>query len=155
MPFPSAAMTGRGVFLEIGLGTNADPELDTYERFAELKSISGIWNETRQFDEVTNQDTPAGAQEFKPAINAIGQLSITCNFLPTHPTHDHLTGARKDQTDGTLRNWRVGYGPPYTTSGVVFSAYVASFPIDLPLDGPVEATITLQQSGPTIPVAIP
>lgn len=154
MPFPSAAMTGRGVQLEIGLGTNVDPELDTYERFAELKAISTVYPETRQFDEVTNQDTPEGSQEFKPAINAVGQLQVTCNFLPTHPTHDHLTGARKDQKDGVLRNWRVRYGPPYMTDGVVFSAYVVSIPIDLPLDGPVESTMTLQQSGPTIPVAI-
>ena len=145
MPFPSASAFGRGFRLEIGRG---DGPPETFDPFAEVRDFDELWPQTRNFENVTSQDTPGGTEAWKPAVLQTGEMTFECNFLPSHPTHDPASGARADLLNGTRRNFRAIYPPPYQDRRAEFSAYVARFPVAIPVDGVMRGRITLRLDGP-------
>lgn len=152
MPFPSAAVFGRGFQLLIGDG--ATPT-EGFDLFAEVGDFNEFDTRTREFEDVTNQESPGGSDEVKPAILRGGEMTFACNFIPTHPTHDHTTGARADLVSGVLRNWRAVLPPGSGNIRADFAAYVQRFPFAIPVSGILKGSITLRLSGPITYQVVP
>lgn len=151
MPYPSAAAFGRGFILEAGDG--GSPE--GFDQIAEVRDFDELWPQTREFEPVTSQDTPGGVEEVKPAVLRTGEMTFEVNFLPTHATHDPSTGLRADFLAGTRRNFRAIYPAPYASRRVEFAAYVARFPVAIPVDGVMRGRVTLRLDGVMTEVANP
>lgn len=129
------------------LGDGADPEVFTV--VAELKSIPIPQAERPRID-VSTHDNAAFTREYVPNLSDLPALSFEINWLPRHPTHDHLTGLNSLQITGNEANFkvrlndRVGTG----TDRVVlsFPATVPSFSPAAPVDNVYTATVQLQPS---------
>lgn len=152
MPYPSAAAFGRGFILQAGDGGSPT---EGFDPIAEVRDFDELWPQTRDFEPVTSQDTPGGVEEVKPAVLRTGEMTFEVNFLPTHPTHDPTTGLRADFLNGTRRNFRAIYPPPYNTRRVEFAAYVARYPVAIPVDGIMRGRVVLRLDGVMSEVANP
>lgn len=154
MPFPSQGVDGRGTVLDIGQGLDV-PIDDTYDQIAEQVEFSDLIPGVVEMDDRTNQDTPSGTSDFRPGIERNGQITLSANFIPNHPTHDGTSGLQKAKRDRILTNFRARWGPPHVGQGIVFQAYVVSTTVAGSIEGGVRMSVVLQQVGPETVVAIP
>ena len=154
MPFPSQGADGRGTVLDIGQGLSG-PTDDTYDQIAEQVEIGDIYPGVTEMDDRTNQDTPGGTTDFRPGITRNGPITLSCNFIPDHPTHDGITGFRKAQRDRILTNFRLRWGPPHVGEALVFQAFIVSAPVSGGIEGGMRVQLTLQQVGLETEITVP
>ena len=137
----TSAISSWGTVLRVGDG--GGPEVFT--TIAELKDISGP-GKALGTTEVTTHASPGRAREFISTLVDNGEVSFTVNFLITNATHDWLTGLMGDLDDGTRRNFQLQF-PDAGTTTAAFAAFVTQFNPSEPVDGALEAEITLKLTG--------
>ncbi len=136
-----------GTLLQLGDG--GAPE--AFTTIAEVLDIGGpaLSHDT---EEVTNHSSPNGWEEFITTIGRSGEVTFPINFIPTHATHDEVTGLVQLAYTGALKNWRLVLSS--TTKRWAFAAMVTSFEGDSPVVGKQGASLTLKISGrPTLEAA--
>ena len=112
-----------------------------------LKDISGP-GFSRDTHDASTQTTDWA--EVIPGLKQPGEVTFGINFVPTDPSHDPSTGLIKDFVDGTLRNFRLIFPDPGTTTWQ-FAAYVTNFEPDAPVDGVLTASVTISINGDPAP----
>jgi hypothetical protein len=134
---------GLGTLLKIGDG--AEPEVFT--AIAEVKDITGP-GLTREFAEVTHQQSSGGYREYKPTFKNSGDVTFKCNFLPDDEIQGFsTTGLLKNSEDGTLRNFELLF-PDSGATKAAFAAYVANIQPTAPVGSALELNVTLRSTGP-------
>lgn len=139
----TAAILGRGLVFRSGDG--ATPT-EVFATIAEVRDVGNLYPQSLQFEDVTNQDSPAFADEVLPALVQSGETTLEVNYLPGNATQDHVAGVRKDFEDRTLRNYQVRL-PGSDALRLAFAAYVTQFPVAVPVQGVMRGNITLRVSG--------
>lgn len=137
----SEAVAAYGTLLQMGDG--GAPE--NFTTIAEVKDIQGP-GLTRNTIDVTNHSSANGFEEFVLGIKRSDELTFTVNFVPTNPTHDESTGLWAEYVNGTRTNYRLVF--PSALGQLEFAAYVTGINPSAPVDGALEAEITLKISGP-------
>ena len=137
----TSAISSFGAILRVGDGGGTE----VFTAIAELKDLSGP-NKALATQEATTHASPGKAREFISTLVDNGEVSATLNFLITNATHDWLTGLMGDLDDGTRRNFQLQF-PDAGTTTAAFSAFVTQFNPSAPVDGILEAEITLKLTG--------
>ena len=133
-----------GTLLQLGDG--GAPE--AFTTVAEVGDISGpaLSHDT---EEVTNHSSPNGWEEFIATIGRSGEVTFPINFIPTHATHDEITGLVQLAYTGVMKNWRIVLSA--TGRRWAFAAMVTNFEGDSAVVGKQGASLTLKISGrPTL-----
>ncbi len=135
-----------GTLLKIGDGVVGT---ESFATIAKVRDISGP-QLSLDTDEVTNQDSPGGWEEFVATILRTGQVTFDLVFIPTEETHDPQTGLIADMKNRVLRNFQLVF-PDSTSTTWAFSAYVVQFQPSAPVQGHLSASVALKISGmPTL-----
>ena len=79
----------------------ADDGAGNYTAIAEVVDITGP-DQSRDTIDVTHMQSPNGYQEFIPSFKDGGNVTLTLNFLPFHPTQDDQTGIIADYINDVL-----------------------------------------------------
>ena len=128
------------------LGDAGSPE--AFTTIAEVRDISGpaLSHDT---EDVTNHSSPNAWEEFITTIGRSGEVTFPINFIPTHATHDEVSGLVSLAYSGALRNWRLVLSS--TGRRWAFSAMVTNFEGNSAVVGAQSADLTLKISGrPTL-----
>lgn len=83
-------------------------------------------------------------EQFTVGIRRKGELTFSVFWLPTDPTHDHLTGLQQAWEDGSRDIWRVTYPDGRQW---LFSGYVTNIGPAAPVDDALTADITVRPTG--------
>jgi predicted secreted protein len=95
--------------------------------------------------ETTHHDTPDGFTTFISGLKTTNSIEMVVNWKPTETSHQILYN---DWIDGCNRNWRmVVMNNDITIATFEFTAFVASFTPETPIDGRAVANVTLKTSG--------
>jgi predicted secreted protein len=142
---PSGAIPAFGTFLKIGDG--GGPE--TFTTVAEVKSITGP-QLAAKIDDVTNHSTGTPWREKLATLLDGGTISFDMNFIPTNATQSHTSGLLRDFENRTKRNFKLVLPDGGATTWAI-TAYVQDFKILAPVDGVLNAQMTLAVTGqPTL-----
>jgi len=111
---------------------------------AELGDIALPELSRNEFDATTqNEDIDS----YVLGVLRRGAVTIGMNFIPTDPTHDHLTGLMSDIKANSMKGWRFTV-PTATTPWVwICSGQVQKVGVKAPVDGKMAADVTLRLSG--------
>ena len=134
-------MAGRDGFgTELRRGDGADPEV--FEPIGNVGTFSGPNSERETYD-VTAHDSPSNFREFIGGLIDGGEVSVECHYDPDK--HDDIYGDFKNPDP-------INYEMESPVGEVwAFSALLTGFEREMPVDGQMAATLTLQVSGePTI-----
>jgi hypothetical protein len=133
---PPQAISAQGTLVAIDRGNTG-----TFVTIAELRNITP-WPVSRNPIETTSHNE--AEESFVMGIRRKGEMQITIGYVPSLGTHDHLTGLMKSIIDGSLDRYRVTYpnGSVWLTSG-----YTQNIGPTAPVDGGLEATITIRPTG--------
>lgn len=112
----------------------------TFTTIAEVKDIGGPTRRTN-FEDATSYDSVA-FNEFVATLTDPGSVSFSI-FYKTAATQQLLL---TDQEGNTLRNYQL-YLPTATPQTWSFAAYVESFELNLPVNGLMQASISLRVAG--------
>lgn len=136
----SDARLGYGTKLLMGDAT-APPN----ENFAELGEIvEGPDDEDSvELVEVTNHQSPNRRREYIGALIDGGEITITCNYIPDHPTHDRSTGVRAFL--GQTRNFRIE--EPGNPEGEQWPCVIMNVSRSRPVAGAMQMSVTLKKAG--------
>ena len=141
----SNAISAFGTLLKIGDG--GAPE--SFTTIAEVKDIGGPKLKSNTA-EVTNHSSTDGWLEKIGTILEAGQVTFKINFVPTATTHSFSTGLIKDFVARTKRNFKLVF-PDTGATTWSFTAIVTGFEPSEPVNGPLEADVTLDITGkPTL-----
>ena len=136
------ARAGRGAEFRLGNGeTN-----ETFTKVAMVRDIRNILPERLVMVDATTQDTPEFAQEKKPIDVEVGQIEVDVYWDPEDSTHDEVEGLRADQEERVERNFQIKI--PKSPKRIDFAGYVVAMSPSMPLKGLMEATITIDPTGP-------
>lgn len=143
------AQLGIGTLLQYG-DNAASPE--SFTTLAEVVGDIPL-AVTREFLDVTNQDSPNQSREYIAGLNDVDEFSIECNLAGNggtgdaghHPSHD---AALALQEAGGARTWRVletlvGGG----TREWRFEAIVSGYSLNFPVAGQKTISFTFRISG--------
>lgn len=92
--------------------------------------------------ETTTHNDPE--EQFVVGIRRKGELSFSMFFIPTNPTHDHLTGLIWSWKNGFRDVWRITYPDG---SQWLFSGYVTNVGPAAPVDDALTADVTIRPTG--------
>jgi hypothetical protein len=138
-----AGLAGKGTSLWVGDG--ASPEVFT--KIGKVKSISGP-NFSVQFVDSTTHDTTGNFKETAAVLCEAGDLSFATNYDPSDPTLAPATGLYDAMQNLERKNYQLRFPPSDAAeTQMSFAAYVASHPMSFPVDGIVEANISLKIDG--------
>ena len=141
----SNAISSFGTLLKIGDGAGTE----VFTTIAEVLDIDGP-TLTQDTVEVTSQTATARYKEYIVTLKDGGEVTFDVNYITDDSTHDASTGLIKDYNDGTLRNFQVIFSDSGTTTWAI-SAYIVNFGPTMPVNGALNASITLKVSGqPTL-----
>ncbi len=130
-----------GTLLQIGDG--ATPE--NFTTVAQVRDITGPGFAVGTKD--VTADTSAGAWREKVAtLKDGGQVRCTITWDPPAATHDATTGILADMWARTLRNWHLVF-PDAGAAYFAFAAFIVAFEPASPVDGSLDASVTLELSG--------
>jgi predicted secreted protein len=142
---PSNAIPAFGTFLKIGDG--GGPE--SFTTIAEVKSITGP-TMSAKIDDVTTHSTGTPWREKLATLLDGGTLTFALNFIPTDATQSFSSGLLRDFANRTKRNFKLVF-PNGAATTWAFAAFVADFKMNAPVDGVLDANLTLNVSGqPTL-----
>ncbi len=140
------ALNAFGTLLKIGDGATPTENFST---IAEVKDIGGPKLKLNTAD-VTSHSSTDGWKEVIGTILEAGEVSAKINFIPTNSTHSYSTGLIKDMLARTKRNFKIVFPDAGSTTWLL-PALVTGFEPSEPVDGVLEADITLTISGkPTL-----
>jgi len=74
-----------------------------------------------------------------------GEVTFPMNFIPTDPTHDHLTGLYKSVIDHQVDGWQLEF--PDGTDWL-FSGGISNIAPTAPVDGRLSANVSIRPTGP-------
>jgi hypothetical protein len=141
----SNAIASFGTLLKIGDG--GGPE--NFTTIAEVKDIGGPSLELAA-EEVTSHGSPGGWREFVGTLLSAGEVTFDLNFVPTEATHNPSTGLIADMKNRVKRNFKLVF-PNAGATTWSFAALVTKFEPGEPVEGSLNAAVTLQVSGqPTL-----
>lgn len=121
-----------------GSGTGS-PE--NFQMIPEVKTFSGPGGSADIRDRTTLEST---AKEKHIGLPDEGQLTLNLLYVPGDAVH---AGLRADRANRTLRNFRIEFNDDDDTKWS-FAAYVSGFQVQGGTGADVEATVTLEISGP-------
>ena len=131
-----------GTLLRIGDGGGTE----VFTTIAEVSSIKGI-SPKLSTENVTAHDTGPWEQKIATLIDA-GQVSFDLNYN-NHATQGPTGGLYNDMVNRTLRNFQLVI-PTTVAKTISFSAYVTEYPFELPTDGAIKVSCSLEISGQPI-----
>ncbi len=141
---PSSAFWAYGSTLQLGDG--ATPEVFT--SIAEVLELTPPQMSRDEID-VTSHASADGYREFIGGLRDGGDVSVTCNWLPTNTTQDSTTGVLSTFNDNENHNWKIIL--PNTLATVAFTGFVMDFSPDTPLEEQGKVEFTIKVSGkPTV-----
>lgn len=136
------AMIGYGTLFQRG---NGDGPPETFQTISETAEINPPQSEADDV-EVTHLNSPGRRKEFIQGMSDAGEASLSVNWIPDHPTQDHLTGLLADKNSGAVKTWRIVLPGGLLTW--TFSGYVKSFaPDTISANDPLKATVTIKVTG--------
>lgn len=142
---PTGAISSFGTLLKLGDGGGTE----VFTTIAEVKDISGPKLKLNTA-EATNHSSTSGWKEFVGTLLEAGELSFKINFIPTATTHSYSTGLIKDMVNRTRRNFQLVF-PNIGATTWTFAAFITGFEAGEPVEGILEADVTLQITGvPTL-----
>ena len=112
---------------------------------AEVLDVRGP-EATRDTLDMTNHQSPGGYEDILPTIKRSGNLTFTCNYIPTDPSHAAATGLPLHYNNGT----RVTVTMTLANTGasvVSFQAYVTGITMQNPVNGAGRLDITMKPVG--------
>ena len=133
----TAAALGYGSLLKMSDGASPD----TFSTIAEVKDIND--SDDSEQVEVTNHSSPSSRREYIGGLIDGGEVTFTCNYIPTNATHSLAAGLRS--LVGQSRTFRLEEAG--ATSGEEFNAVIVSVSRALPVDNVMEMQVTLKKSG--------
>lgn len=74
-------------------------------------------------------------------------ITFPMNFIPSDPTHDHLTGLYQSVIDHEVDGWQITFPD---SSEWIFSGGVSNIVPTAPVDGALTANVTIRPTGPMI-----
>ncbi len=138
---PTDAIAAIGTLLKIGDG--GTPE--SFTTIAEVKDISGPEFSATKHD-VTPHNAASAMAEIIVAKKAAGDITFKINFVTTGATHSYASGLLLDWHNKTRRNWQLVW-PDTGTYTLSFAGFVTGFKTSEPVDGPLEADVTISITG--------
>lgn len=135
----TAGMAAFGTLLKIGSGGTAE----TFTTIAEVGDIDGPSMSVDTI-EMTSHSSPNARKEFVASLIDSGEISFPINFIPTHATHDDVTGIQKIMNDRDTWNFQMLFPD---TSVVTFAAIVTAFGVKAPVADKLSADVSLKISG--------
>ena len=139
------ALAGYSTLLKIGDGGGTE----VFTTIAEVKDSNGPTLELATED-VTNHSSPGAWREFIPTLKDAGEVTFMVNFIPTTATQSYTSGLLKDLNNRTKRNFQLVFPDGVATTWTL-PAYVTGFEPSGPVDGVLEASISLKIAGaPTL-----
>jgi predicted secreted protein len=139
---PSNAIPAFGTLLKIGDGAGSE----TFTTVAEVKSITGP-TLSAKIDDVTTHSTTTPWREKLATLLDAGTVSFDLNFIPTNATQSHTSGLLRDFENRTKRNFKLVLPDSGSTTWAI-TAYIQDFKMAAPVDGVLNASLTLNISGP-------
>ena len=136
---PTVAVSSHGTLLKAGDGAGSE----VFTTIAEVMDISGP-GIALGTEEVTSHDS-AGWREFVATLKEIGEVTFDLNFN-AGATQGFTAGIYLDLINRTRRNFQLVIPTTSAKTGS-FSAFVTSFEMDLPVEGVIRASLTLQGTG--------
>lgn len=130
-----------GTLLQIGDG--ATPE--AFTTVAQVRDITGPGMAVGTKD-VTSHSSAGAWREKVATLKDGGQVRFTITWDPPSATHDATTGLLADMWARTLRHWRLVF-PDVGTAYFAFSALIVAFEPATPVEGSLDANVTLELSG--------
>lgn len=141
----SDARLGYGTILKVGDGGSP-------ETFAEIGEVGDFeLGDTIEQIEVTNHQSPGGRKEYIAALKDGAETTLTCNYIPSHATHNRSTGLRGKI--GQVLNFQLI--APGESERYNFSALVMGVTRAFPVQGVMTLSITIKQTGADSYTAIP
>jgi hypothetical protein len=139
----SDAKTTLGVKWLIGDGSNDDPLLDVFTEVAEM-TVGNLPFADSEIIDVTPHSNTSGFEEvILSALKRMAEITFKVNWIPSEPTHDHLTGILYLQRNGIKRNMKVILPNSMLTVG--FAGLIRSFqPDELGTNTALMATATVK-----------
>lgn len=115
------------------------------EQFAEIGEVTEGPDDEDSVDleEVTNHQSPGRRREYIGQLIDGGEITLTCNYIPDHPTHDRSTGIRK--FIGETRNFRIE--EPGNPEGEEWPCIILSVGRARPVMGAMSMSVTLKKAG--------
>lgn len=113
----------------------------SFTNIAELRNIT-VPALTRNTLETTTHNE--GDDSYIVGIRRHSDMTFQVNFVPTNPTHDHMTGLQKAWFDGTRDIYKVTY--PDGTSWL-FSGFVSNLGATANVDEVLTADVTIRPTG--------
>lgn len=129
-----------GYSTKLLMGDAGSPEV-----FAEVGEITeGPDDEdSAELIEVTNHQSPNRRREYIGDLIDGGEITLTCNYIPDHPTHDRSTGVRA--IIGQRRNFRLE--EPGNPEGEQWPCIVMNCSRARPVRGAMSMSVTLKKAG--------
>lgn len=115
------------------------------EVFAEIGEIVEGPDDEDSIDlvETTNHQSPNRRKEYISSLIDGGEITLTCNYIPTDATHDRSTGLLAAL--GTTRNFRIE--EPGNTQGEQWPCVVMSAGRTRPVNDKMQLSVTLKKAG--------
>lgn len=133
----SEARLGYGTKLLMGDG--GSPEV-----FAEIGEVGDFEDgDTVEQVEVTNHQSPNRRREYIAALKDGAEISFPVNYIPTHATHNRVTGLRGKV--GEVLAFRIE--APGETEGYEFFGLVLGITRSFPVQAAMQMTVTLKKTG--------
>jgi hypothetical protein len=135
-------LSSHGTLLKLGASGGGGP----YTTIAEVVDLSGPSIEQATHDapsqDITWMKRVAG-------LVSAGEVTFDVNFIPKDSTHDMTTGLLSIIGSQDVTGWQLVYNDAGagTASQWTFDAYCTGFNQDVPVDGILKASITLQING--------
>lgn len=132
-------LSSHGTLLKMGALGGGGP----YTSIAEVVDISGP-----SFTQATHEAPSQGTTWMKKVAGIVtaGQVSFGLNFIPKEYTHDDATGLLSLMGQQQVTGWQLVYNDAGagTSSTWTFDAYMVGFEQDIPADGILMTTVTLE-----------
>lgn len=133
----SEAMLGYGTKIRVGDGGSP-------QTFTEIGEVGDFEDgDSIELVEVTNHQSPNGRREYIAALKDGAEMTLTCNYLPGHATHNRATGLQGKI--GEVLDFQIL--APGETEIYNFSALVMGVTKSFPVQGVQQITFTLKKTG--------
>jgi len=138
-----AGLAAKGTTLWVGDG--ASPEV--FSKIGKVKSISGP-SFSVDFVDTTTHDTAGNFRETAAVLCAAGDLQFTVNYDPSDATLAPATGLFDQMQNLERKHGQLRFPPSDTEETMMsFAYYVSGHPMSFPVDGIIEANISLKIDG--------
>lgn len=114
---------------------------------AEVKDVNGP-EQSAEFDDVTNQQSPNFYQELIPTLIKGGMVTFDCNFIPGDASQGSGSGLLSFMQARGLRTFTITPPAPDAAHVISFTAYVGKWAPKMPTTKAATLAVELQVTGP-------